>query len=220
MNLIWEATRVDGNASELSARHFNFRYEMREIALILGKDGSHICVLGQRKYFTGYIKRGMRMMISSFFYLCESSDSTRCCKQSFGSFRPCRYHSDTFILLSTRFTSSQRCSARWRYEERLSSGRKREVSATSKKNPAATSACEMASYLPACVHLNNAAWPQRPRLCTRRAHIQRDSWDHTLFLHSSSRGSGGGARRLIFPLFADWSGKWQPSASPAHPIGG
>lgn len=124
-----------------------------KIALILGRDGGHVCVLGQRKHFTGYIKCGVRMAISPFCYLCGSSDSTRCCKQSFGSFRPC----DAFTLLSTRFTSSQRCSARLRYEERLSSGRKREVGATSEKNPAAASASETASYLPACVHLNNAA---------------------------------------------------------------
>lgn len=43
----------------------------------------------------------------------------------------------------------------------------------------------MASYLAACVHLNNSAWPQRPRLCRWHRHIQQDSWDHTLFLHSS-----------------------------------
>lgn len=143
--------------SERSARHFNFRYEMREIALIPGKDGSHICVLGQRKYFTGRIKHDMRMTISCFCYLCGISDSTRCCKQSFGSLGPGWSHGDAFILLSTPFTSSQRCSARLRYEERLSCGREREVSATPKKNLAATSACELASYLAACVDLNNAA---------------------------------------------------------------
>lgn len=82
---------------ELPARHFNFRYEMREIALILGKDGGHVCVLGQRKYFTGYIKRGVRVAISSFCYLCASWDSTRCCKQSFGSFA----HADTTVTHSS-----------------------------------------------------------------------------------------------------------------------
>lgn len=142
---------------ECSARHFNFRYEMREIALIPGKDSSHICVFGQRKYFTGCIKHGTWITISCFFYLRGISDSTRCCEQSFGSLRPCRYRGDAFILLSTPLTSSQRCSARLRYEERLSSGRKREVSATSKKNLAATSARGMARYPAECAHFNNAA---------------------------------------------------------------
>lgn len=95
----------------------------------------------------------MWIMTSSFCHLCGISDPARCCEQSFGSAGPCWRHGDARIPLSTALTSSQRCSARVRYEERRSCGRRREVSATSKKKLAATPACEMASYLAACVHL-------------------------------------------------------------------
>lgn len=88
-------------------------------------------------------------------------DSTRCWKHFSERVGPCWLHSDAFILLSTHATSSQRCSVWLRYDECTSYGRKTEVT-VSFSNLAMMCACQVASYLPACSHLNSERWPWRP----------------------------------------------------------
>lgn len=105
--------------------------QCRKLLLFLMTPVAIVVVWVAKKYFIGYVKHGMCLMRSIFCYFHGSMDSTRCCKHSSGRFGPCWLHSDAFILLSTHSTSSQRCSVWLRYEERLSYGRKTEVTVMS-----------------------------------------------------------------------------------------
>lgn len=202
----------DANWQLSSCWHFNFRYAMQEIAFILDDAGSDSCGFWvAKKYFIGYVKHGMCLMRSIFCYFHGSMDSTRCCKHPSGRFGPCRLHSDAFILLSTHSTSSQRCSVWLRYEERRSYGRKTEVTVMSGR--ISQQCVHVKWHLPACIHLNSALWPYRPHPYTDPCTSARISQIALYFSALQSCGAGDGTHGLIFLFFADWSGKWQPSAA-------
>lgn len=72
-------------------------------------------------------------------------------------------------------------------------------------------ACEMASYLAACIHLNGALWPWRPHPDTDTSmslHTPEFLWSRFVFPILSHAVLVMGSHSLIFLFFADWSGKW------------
>lgn len=73
-------------------------------------------------------------------------------------------------------------------------------------------ACEMASYLAACIHSNGALWPWRPHPDTdtsmshQTPEFLRSRFVFPILSHAVLVM---GSHSLIFLFFADWSGKWR-----------